>query len=602
MIWSACFPARISCRGRRSSHGKIRLAVEELHTDDEGTHRLQVPVVNAGLFLYAFALRAPGLFDPLKFEERDFIFPLFDSSLYSPVWLPLGVAHHPCLMQYVAGLGTLLLGVTGPGIRMTNTVIGSLLPLALFAILRPSMGFRCALFAGILAASDLFLVTWSSYFHVEMQYLGLSAFAMMATWRAMDRVNSRWLMIAALCAGLSLATKQNAAIYIPVLTAFLVLFCPRSWVFSRTGFAAAVIVAMGSAPWFLWQWMYGWESTAYDADLVGHVSPNLSLFQFWNLTALTSWDSFWQGVAANRIFPLAGVLYLLGLIRGLLCWQRPLVRYLTVLLVFHCMIFSLIDTERLWWFSYSLLPAICLAAMGLDDVYRRSRAGKRFALAILVLITAAPWLTSLRLEQDVAGIWVKPRLKSPVSQVSYSFENYLGRPEYAYSWDDAVQACIRTVEEFQPQLLITPDSYLDQVATHAEFYTGVRALPNCPFYKHDYMKRPYRKEELRSILVVLTMPSSVGLWEEWFARAGYKIEKRKMETVVLRSATNAEPLRLYWYACLFRPSSDEIPEISIRALWGAMTGVEELHSSIGDLWLQRGRSNLTVTVRQRGIR
>lgn len=556
-------------------------------TADKGVRRIPVPAVMAGLFLYAFALRAAGLFDPLKFEERDFIFPLFDISFHSPIWIPLAVAHHPCLMQYVAGLGTFLLGDTGPGIRIMNVVMGSLLPLALFALLRSSMGLRCALFAGILAASDLFLVTWSPYFHVEMQYLCFSAFAMMAAWRAMAEENTGWLMTAALCAGLSLATKQNAIIYITVLIVFMGLSRYRGFVFSRRGLAAAVIVAMGIVPWLLWQWMYGWESLAYEVGLVDRLSPHLSLLRFWNLPGLMSWESFWQGVAANRIFPLAGGLYLLGLVLGLFRWRRPLVRYLTVLLVFHCGIFSFIESLRLWWFSYSLLPAICLAAILLDSLYRRGRAGKAIVLAVLGLVAAAPWLNALRLEREVAGIWVEPRLKSPVPRVSYAFENYLGRPEYAYSWNDAVQACIRTVEEFRPGLLVTPDLYLDQVATHAEFYTGVRALPNCPFYQHDYMKRPYRKEELRNILVILTRPGSVAPWVEWFANAGYKVHRQKVESVVLRSSTNAEPFRLYWCACLFRPSSDEVPEISIRSLWEAVSGLDVFITSSATVGVDR---------------
>ena len=55
------------------------------------------------LFACAFALRAPGLTDPLKFEERDSFFPLVDASLGAFASTELGPT------RLYAGAGPLLL-------------------------------------------------------------------------------------------------------------------------------------------------------------------------------------------------------------------------------------------------------------------------------------------------------------------------------------------------------------------------------------------------------------------------------------------------------------------------------------------------------------
>lgn len=486
------------------------------------------------LLLFAFALlvRIQHGGGPLRWEERDIIPALRDISFSAQSFhLPIKAGDHTPLSVMLAWP----LYSLSPGsawlLRIPSLILGALIPCILAAALAGAGFRRAGMFAGILVATNNFLIAWSAYFMQEMSYLLFATLGLVVFGKALEKRSATTAVVAGLFFALAFWSHEFALGIIPVVGAFLVLadHATRRWLFTRgpwIGLGAWVLLV---SPYFVWNLLlrhqfleHGGMSIAQQhilGTVLAQRGCNVRFLEFFLLGGMRDLIARWPSYELNHVDPFLGGVLLVSAVACIAPRMRRLRFVKLSLLVFWGVVlfFCIFDLSfRIYRFSLALLPGSVMAGMLLSYLWDSKR---RLLRAVVICVLGYVVLMGAVAQPYAAGAAHK------------GFRWWRMGPLFA---EASLLRVLRSAQTERPaSLVVLPAPFWDHVPCRAEYETDVRCVGGSreTIYSSTYWNRPYAKDEARHLRVVVSGQEDVNGWWDWFQDQGYNgsMSKRDVE-------------------------------------------------------------------------
>ncbi|MBN1425102.1 glycosyltransferase family 39 protein [Candidatus Fermentibacteria bacterium] len=470
------------------------------------------------LFVVALGLRIPHIGGPLRWEERDLVPGLRDISL-SPrsFYLPPKVGDHTPL-AVIAAWPLYRMAPHDPWVlRVPSLLAGALIPVlvawSLWRWANPAAG----LVAGLLAASNNFLIAWSAYFMQEMLYLLFGIVGFMLVLRAEYRRSTVEALGAAALLALSFWTHEFALLLAPMAGLYLLASSQsRRWLRTPGPWVAVLLWGILIMPYFAWNLgarerfaTLGGISIAQQhiaSTVLAKRAINGRFMEFLiggGLSDIRKWPRF----ELNHVDPAMGAILLAASAACLITHRaNPLVRLCLVAFWFLVAVFSFIDLEfRIYRFSLCLVTGCVMAGVVLGGLWRR----KRLRPVVMLILCYA--LVSGAMARPCAGGAAHEGFrwwgKGPLFQES--------------SLIDTVVAAQRSTPA---SLILMPAPFWDHIPLRLEYEAGARCVGGSRemIYGSTFLMRPYRADEACAPRIVVSCQEDVMSWWEFMQQNGYE--------------------------------------------------------------------------------
>ena len=479
------------------------------------------------VFLLACALRVQHVGGPLRWEERDLVPGLRDISLCPlALYVPPKVGDHTPLAVVAAAPLYHLSPHTAWVLRIPSLLAGSLIPVVLAWALSRAMTPTAGLMAGLLAASNNFLVTWSAYFMQEMLFLLFAAAGLITMACAERRRSTPLALLSALLCAISFWTHEFALLLVPLAGLYLLTSSrSRGWLRTPGPWISLLLWGALVLPYFAWNFAqrdrfsaFGGMSIAQQhmaATILARRALNARFFTFFVGGGLNDLVRGWPRFELNHVEPLAGACLLLAAACLVRKWRDPAIRLCLLVFWGVLILFSLIDLEfRIYRFSLSLLPGCALAGIVLARAWQ-AKGLLRCGAAVLVgycLFT---------------GVSARPYAAGAAHQ---GFRWWGKGPLFS---ERPLIELVRRAQQASPaSLVIMPAPFWDHAPLQAEYEAGVRCVGGSreTIYSSTFWIRPYGPSEAGSPRIVLSCQEDVASWGEFLRQAGYDTALTRHDT------------------------------------------------------------------------
>lgn len=373
-----------------------------------GRGRVSAALLFFALMLAALSVRLPSLEDrPFHTDEAVNAFILEERLAQGYQYRAHD--HHGPSLYYLAGAVLHPFGIQRAAqmeawmLRSVSLACGVLV-VGLLALLRAPMGMPAALAAGVLVSLAAPFVYYSGIFIHEMLLMALLLLFFVSFWRLHDTGKLFWAAWSGVFAGLMLATKETAAIILPVVGP-AVIFAHRSrgTIHAESGGDTAhtptgVSAALGVVPRLRNYAVVGLAALAAVAvfysdfgrkpenafDLFRAVGPQVGR-GLGQEHAYPWWTYFAWALQPSAVgVPWSGwVLLVLGAAGAVITWRNALSRAAVIWAVGLLAVFSLLPYKTPWLMLAWMLPLCLLAGQALTRLAQRSR-----LLAVIVGVAA----------------------------------------------------------------------------------------------------------------------------------------------------------------------------------------------------------------------
>jgi 4-amino-4-deoxy-L-arabinose transferase-like glycosyltransferase len=314
--------------------------------------------------------------------------PLAPDEAYYWVWsraLAAGYLDHPPMVALWIRAGTALLGDTELGVRLFGplaTAAGSLLLWRAAEDLLPGRGAGVA--AVVLANATLLFGVGAATMTPDTPLLFFWTAALFGCGRLLATGRARWWAVIGLAAGLAMASKYTAALFVPaVLIWLLAVPSLRPWLRRPAPWLAALVGLAVFAPVLVWNAGHHWASFARQGGRLGDWQPGRAAQFVGELL----------GGQIGLATPLLALMFAAGLVVALRrAWAGETGwTLLAALLALPSLVFlqhALGDRVQSNWPSV-LYPQAAIAAAGLGGRWRGLRApaaGLGFLLTVLIWV------------------------------------------------------------------------------------------------------------------------------------------------------------------------------------------------------------------------
>ncbi len=181
-----------------------------------------------------------------------------------------GYFDHPPLSWWLSGGAARLLGTDSAlAVRLPFIALFALTTGLMFGWTREMFGERPALWAAVTLnmAPVLGLTTASWVLPDGPLVCALLGFGW-CLWRALDRGEWRWWLLAGACAGLAMLSKYTAVLTFAGALVAIATLAPR-WLARPHPWAAALVAALVFSPVLIWNATHGWASFAFQGARAG---------------------------------------------------------------------------------------------------------------------------------------------------------------------------------------------------------------------------------------------------------------------------------------------------------------------------------------------
>jgi 4-amino-4-deoxy-L-arabinose transferase-like glycosyltransferase len=484
------------------------------------------------LFAFALLVRVQHGGGALRWEERDIIPALRDISVSAESFhLPIKAGDHTPLSVILAWPFHSLSPGSAWLLRIPSLVLGALIP-CIVAVALAGAGFRRAgIFAGILLATNNFMIAWSAYFMQEMSYLLFATLGLVAFGEALVVRSTTKAVVAGLFFALAFWSHEFAVGIIPIVGTYLVLAdnSTRRWLFTSgpwIGFGAWILLV---SPYFIWNLLmrpqfleHGGMSIAQQhilGTILARRGFNARFFEFFVAGGARDLLTRWPSYELNNVDPFVGAFLLLS---SAVClaprMRKPHLVKLSFFLFWAIILFfCFFDLSfRIYRFSLALLPGSVLGGMLLSRLWDSKR-----RLLRTVVICVLSYVVLI-------GVLAQPYAKGAAHK---GFRWWRVGPLFA---EAPLLRALRTAQTERPAtLVVLPAPFWDHVPCHAEYVTGVRCVGGSreTIYSSTYWNRPYTKDEARHLRVVVSCQEDVNNWWNWLNDQGYdgSMSRREVE-------------------------------------------------------------------------
>ena len=269
--------------------------------------------------------------------------------------------NHPLLTVYVVKISGYLFGNSDFGLRILHVLFGTVNVFLVFLLGKKLCSVHAGLWAAALLAVDRFHHTWSYAFEPEILLVFFATLALLLYLRATETQTYRDFALLGAVVGLAYLSKETAILLFPILWLHTLVDPERrasllqgKWLMMH---AVAVVVI---SPDLVWNATHFYEGYFYrDIDLVTK-TPAISPRAVWLYLGefavdLQGWNPSWCH------WP-AGALYLLTATLALVSRRRNRLRLLSWSFWAVFLFFTVLpaETDRFWWASITIIPAVVI--------------------------------------------------------------------------------------------------------------------------------------------------------------------------------------------------------------------------------------------------
>lgn len=358
----------------------------------------------AGLLIMAIALRLIYGYDLTKNirDETNRLELIQTLSIQDgKVVLPMGssVSHHPVLVTYLTAIVYWLTDGAIYGVRIVFILFSVFGLMGLFYLARELFGYRVAIFALFLGATDHYLISYAPEF-LENVYLCLVPWLMLAVFRAVELDKENYWIVIGIIGGLGyMCFELFALLVIPIIIIAFSSGKTLKIVSTPQLYIGLVVFALIGSPNFFWNYNHHFVNYSRHIEKalpIGFV-PRMAMLYLGDLLINLKNSSHLMLSMGTTIYgpwfiPCHWVSGLLYLFSTGYCLKEIKSRHHAILFIFLFAIIipiSMINAKEPWnefeWGAMSIFPVLCLTAWAIDKLIV-SKIGRVFYITILTVI------------------------------------------------------------------------------------------------------------------------------------------------------------------------------------------------------------------------
>ena len=269
--------------------------------------------------------------------------------------------NHPLLTVYVVKISGYLFGNSDFGLRILHVLLGTANVFLIFLLGKKVCSVRAGLWAAALLAVDRFHHTWSYAFEPELLLVFFATLALLLYLRATETQTYGDFAMLGTALGLAYLSKETAILLFPILWLHTLANPERraslfqgKWLMMHA--VAAVVISSD----LVWNATHFYEGYFYrDIDLLTRtlaISPRAIWLYLGEFSVdLQGWNPSWCH------WP-AGALYLVTATLAFVSRRRKRLRLLSWVFWAVFLFFTVLpaETDRFWWASLTIIPAVVI--------------------------------------------------------------------------------------------------------------------------------------------------------------------------------------------------------------------------------------------------